>query len=98
MARCLRPHWCLNLVCVQPENHPGRCLNGTITWPRHAPVEVTDEMREAVHREDALLYCTRHGHNYAHECAADRSELSRVSCTRCGRSWLVTTEPPHPVA
>lgn len=98
MARCLRPHWCLDLVCVQPENHPGRCLNGTITWPRHAPLEITDEMREAVHREDALGHCTRYGHIYTHEYVDSGRDLRGLSCARCGRSWQVTVTPSHPVA
>lgn len=55
------------------------------------PVEITQEMREAVHREDALRECAGYGHD--HELIKNGlGELIAVFCNRCGRRYRVVPE------
>jgi hypothetical protein len=65
-----------------------------------APVELTDDIRQAVHDED----CARLGHHIDTNTAvlwgggSERVEgpagqMPHFSCRRCGRVWIVVADP-----
>jgi hypothetical protein len=63
-------------------------------------IELTDEIRQAVHDED----CARLGHQVRTDRAVFRTEagddvrgpdgqLAHIRCIRCQKAWLVVEEP-----
>lgn len=48
-------------------------------------IEVTDDMRLAVKREE----CTAHGHSYTHVQVMHTLAPQHVVCSNCGSSWRI---------